>query len=103
MPVHLPPSSALFPYTTLFRSSRSRSPVRGAAPRPGPEPIRRGARTVPGRRTPPPDPSRTSPERFRTRWAEHTPELQSPRQLECRLLLEKQETALYTWKDLPVV
>src|SRR5437764_2479774 len=78
--IRLPPSSTLFPYTTLFRSpssvmkevrrsrtSSSRSPSAGPAldaPRPA-----EGERSE-----------------------EHTSELQSPMYLVCRLLLEKKKT-----------
>src|SRR5438132_5318277 len=67
--IRRPPRSTLFPYTTLFRSSRSRWRTRRAA---GPAPARR-----------------TSP---RTRRSEeHTSELQSHSDLVCRLLLEKKK------------
>src|SRR5437762_10765959 len=67
-----PPRSTLFPYTTLFRSSRSKSgpaPITPAATRPGSRPLRRHGRL--------------------RRSEEHTSELQSPMYLVCRLLLEK--------------
>src|SRR5438876_4232080 len=75
-----PPSSTLFPYTTLFRSRRRR-----ARPPPG-RPLP-GARAAPARarRTRPAPRSRSG----RTRSEEHTSELQSPVHLVCRLLLEK--------------
>src|SRR5690349_24220284 len=86
-----PPRSTLFPYTTLFRSClppgppqapsgtapRSPSPGRGPAP-PSPAP-RRG-----GPVAPPAAP----------RSEEHTSELQSRRDLVCRLLLEKKKNCL---------
>src|SRR6267378_490665 len=62
--IRRPPRSTLFPYTTLFRSHRSA----GGCTRPAPA----GA----GRRRP-------------ARSEEHTSELQSRRELVCRLLLEK--------------
>src|SRR5438876_5991170 len=65
--IRRPPRSTLFPYTTLFRSSTTRS-----------------ARTT-GRTSPPPTP------RCRARSEEHTSELQSPVHLVCRLLLEKKK------------
>src|SRR6267378_6843326 len=68
--IRRPPRSTLFPYTTLFRSS----------PRP-PRPSRCG-----GRR----------PSRVRSRRSEeHTSELQSRRDLVCRLLLEKKKKKKY--------
>src|SRR6266576_876201 len=65
--IRRPPRSTLFPYTTLFRStSRARCPA---------------AR--------PPAPSSSSTTRGRSE--EHTSELQSRRDLVCRLLLEKKK------------
>src|SRR6266496_5038472 len=62
--IRRPPRSTLFPYTTLFRSPRRRfRPFRWARPR-----------CRPGRRS-----------------EEHTSELQSRRDLVCRLLLEKKK------------
>src|SRR6266576_2688671 len=68
--IRRPPRSTLFPYTTLFRSSR-----RSAGP-----PARPAGRTAP---SPPP-----------RRSEEHTSELQSRRDLVCRLLLEKKKIAI---------
>src|SRR5690349_24216491 len=68
--IRRPPRSTLFPYTTLFRSRR-----RGTAPG-----RRHGSQ---GRR------ERPSPPRSRSE--EHTSELQSRRDLVCRLLLEKKK------------
>src|SRR5438309_3616504 len=70
--IRRPPRSTLFPYTTLFRStrpdcSRCRRRRPRAAPRPG--------RTVRGS----------------CRSEEHTSELQSQFHLVCRLLLEKKK------------
>src|SRR2546422_8342448 len=72
--IRRPPRSTLFPYTTLFRSPRSR-PRR---PRPRP-------RARPRRRSAPPPPSGGE------RSEEHTSELQSRLHLVCRLLLEKKK------------
>src|SRR5690349_23682010 len=76
--IRRPPRSTLFPYTTLFRSSGE--PVRGgaddhraAAPR--------GTDDVPRRVL----------RRRGLRSEEHTSELQSRRDLVCRLLLEKKK------------
>src|SRR5438874_4751118 len=66
--IRRPPRSTLFPYTTLFRSHASGSDHAGPGNR-GPE-----CRHVP-------DP----------RSEEHTSELQSRRDLVCRLLLEKKK------------
>src|SRR5581483_12423292 len=65
--IRLPTTSTLFPYTTLFRSCRTR----GSAPR-----RRRGHPTQPERAA---------------RSEEHTSELQSRQYLVCRLLLEKKK------------
>src|SRR5438874_5586671 len=72
--IRRPPRSTLFPYTTLFRSpglssARRREPGRG----------HRRAR------------SRASPGWRPLRSEEHTSELQSRRDLVCRLLLEKKK------------
>src|SRR5206468_10766922 len=64
-----PPVSTLFPYTTLFRSRRTR---------PGPHACAETSRQY-GRRT------------FSQRSEEHTSELQSRSDLVCRLLLEKKK------------
>src|SRR6266496_6083336 len=63
--IRRPPRSTLFPYTTLFRSTEGSPPgLRGGSP--------------------PRQPSRGRSE-------EHTSELQSRRDLVCRLLLEKKK------------
>src|SRR6202167_6444445 len=74
--IRRPPSSTLFPYTTLFRS---RSAKRLAS---GKSVYFRGAATAPIARKPP-----------ELRSAEHTSELQSPGDLVCRLLLAKNKTS----------
>src|SRR5256885_11847002 len=66
--IRRPPRSTLFPYTTLFRSSRRRGDRRDDV--------------VPA------DPSRRA---LDLRSEEHTSELQSPCNLVCRLLLEKKK------------
>src|SRR5207237_10718152 len=87
-----PPSSTLFPYTTLFRSMRHRPglPRRSPRNRPGSSASRRTASSPLAERTP-----------FDgKRSEEHTSELQSHLNLVCRLLLEKKknkrETNSYT-------
>src|SRR2546425_7238028 len=67
--IRRPPRSTLFPYTTLFRSSRAAS---------GPAPGRQSAAW----------------ERRTGRSEEHTSELQSLAYLVCRLLLEKKKNQL---------
>src|SRR5438876_8144098 len=89
-----PPTSTLFPYTTLFRSSlihftarvggpRWPFPVVGAAPVCGVH-VGDAAEEHVKRR-----PNRTSDATARSE--EHTSELQSPVHLVCRLLLEKKK------------
>src|SRR5690349_24180810 len=78
-----PPRSTLFPYTTLFRSYGRRQDVVGRGD---------GARTSRTRRAR----RRLVAERERLRSEEHTSELQSRRDLVCRLLLEKKKQK--TWQ-----
>src|SRR5205814_3118658 len=87
-----PPTSTLFPYTTLFRSGRGARPSRpiqlgggrqqGAPVREGPTHILRIGQLQAVRR-----------ERL-GRSEEHTSELQSLRHLVCRLLLEKKKNSV---------
>src|SRR5438445_4562869 len=71
-----PPTSTLFPYTTLFRSRVAHSPARGGT--------RRDAAAA--HRA-----ARSALRRARLRSEEHTSELQSCQYLVCRLLLEKKK------------
>src|SRR5690349_24003539 len=74
-----PPRSTLFPYTTLFRSRRLRcESAREAMPRDAAQRLR----VLHG----------TSRILLRPRSEEHTSELQSRRDLVCRLLLEKKKS-----------
>src|SRR5438874_7295365 len=80
--IRRPPRSTLFPYTTLFRSGR----------------LPRGGRAVDARRvfravvSLHPDLRGRRQSRYRQRRSEeHTSELQSRRDLVCRLLLEKKK------------
>src|SRR5437764_9872753 len=74
-----PPKSTLFPYTTLFRSTRAGT-VRPESRR--------------GRCSPPRTRKASSRSAGRSaRSEEHTSELQSPMYLVCRLLLEKKNVA----------
>src|SRR5947209_16649810 len=97
-----PPSSPLFPYTTLFRSVRQRDRATGLLGR-GPG---RGARALPAgaarryvtrRRLLAADSPRSDNPRSLGpappggRSEEHTSELQSRQYLVCRLLLEKKK------------
>src|SRR5690606_41261850 len=89
----LPPTSALFPYTTLFRSVFLVMML--------------GAAEAHQDRTPRPslvmEPFRGGKQRLRAlmiRSEEHTSELQSRENLVCRLLLEKKKTLRRTLIDL---
>src|SRR5690349_22439551 len=82
-----PPGSTLFPYTTLFRSSRVETE---AAPN-AEDRIQDRAHRV-RQRTAVLDRARI-PNRAAPRSEEHTSELQSRRDLVCRLLLEKKNNA----------
>src|SRR5207253_9003980 len=77
-----PPQSTLFPYTTLFRSSRR--PAGNQCDRPLPD-RRRPERSAPTGSRP------SAVAVFRLRSEEHTSELQSRGHLVCRLLLEKKK------------
>src|SRR5690242_21374256 len=83
-----PPSSTLFPYTTLFRSARGARAHRrrGASRRDRPP---RSARRQPRRRS---RASAGGSSAENPRSEEHTSELQSHVNLVCRLLLEKKNT-----------
>src|SRR5689334_23662219 len=72
--IRRPPRSTLFPYTTLFRSSRARRAPSGCA--------------APAARARGPAPPL---EQLARRSEEHTSELQSQFHLVCRLLLEKKK------------
>src|SRR5688500_19495615 len=91
----LPPSSPLFPYTTLFRSvhvhesERRGTTVLELTTAPGDmgKIIGRQGRTAAALRTL----VALTAEKHGTRSEEHTSELQSPCNLVCRLLLEKKK------------
>src|SRR6266496_6840243 len=74
--IRRPPRSTLFPYTTLFRSNRP-----GAAPE----------TSHPAHDVPPRGPADVLRRPGAVRSEEHTSELQSRRDLVCRLLLEKKK------------
>src|SRR5258705_5396288 len=78
--IRRPPRSTLFPYTTLFRSSRRRVVAAVLARQ---EPA--------GQWTPHQDAN--------VRSEEHTSELQSLRHIVCRLLLEKKKKAHATFRS----
>src|SRR3712207_7776861 len=81
--IRRPPRSALFPYTTLFRSS-DRFAWSGRA-RPAALSCGRERAKVPGA---------AATRREESRSEEHTSELQSRQYLVCRLLLEKKKPNL---------
>src|SRR5690348_18129919 len=92
LPLPRPPSSTLFPYTTLFRSidlyhheAQLRHALRvavgrGESPAPHAADLRSGVDVIH---------DRILPGRVHVRSEEHTSELQSPVHLVCRILLEK--------------
>src|SRR5690349_23156092 len=87
-----PPRSTLFPYTTLFRSvRRAFTHALGLAlfAEARPPRFRRGTRR--GARLPRAARVASRATAARTRSEEHTSELQSRRDLVCRLLLEKKK------------
>src|SRR5690625_6382222 len=78
-----PPTSPLFPYTTLFRSNSSSPDERNPDPLWSPIPRTAEVNTTAVH----PNPNHTRS----TRSEEHTSELQSRGHLVCRLLLEKKK------------
>src|SRR2546430_5750750 len=88
--IRRPPRSTLFPYTTLFRSLRRRSPDRRLVTNGDSSAVVRHAiSAVLAQLT------------SQTRSEEHTSELQSQSNLVCRLLLEKKKKAAGTMLILP--
>src|SRR5207244_4975903 len=96
-----PPRSRLFPYTTLFRSSRSKNACARKKSRTGPS--RNALRLIGSPRVTSrmssgsathAEPSWLLMCRSISRSEEHTSELQSPDHLVCRLLLEKKKLLL---------
>src|SRR2546430_5065992 len=83
--IRRPPRSTLFPYTTLFRSSRS---ARNSAEEARKILIGRGGVDASASRFP----QTGSLSTRMPRSEEHTSELQSQSNLVCRLLLEKKKT-----------
>src|SRR5438874_10047258 len=80
--IRRPPRSTLFPYTTLFRSFfDSRSPFVAR--------VEAHSERFAGRLAP--THGSTDPNSWESRSEEHTSELQSRRDLVCRLLLEKKK------------
>src|SRR5690349_22965096 len=92
-----PPRSTLFPYTTLFRSQKLLDRPRRRIPR---RRRRREVVVAPEAEDAERVPIADAPGRARlvvpVRSEEHTSELQSRRDLVCRLLLEKKKTTQQT-------
>src|SRR3712207_7481688 len=88
--IRRPPRSTLFPYTTLFRSSRRRGPSSTTPAR-----SERGVDDRSEDERAPGHPRRPQG-RLGQRSEEHTSELQSRQYLVCRLLLEKKQKQMST-------
>src|SRR5690349_23981115 len=90
--IRRPPRSTLFPYTTLFRSGGKATGRDLAQEREGHVQLRRGNRPARGAGGDFGREAREAPaQRLLGRSEEHTSELQSRRDLVCRLLLEKKK------------
>src|SRR5205085_11961279 len=87
-----PPTSTLFPYTTLFRSGGDRLPARARRRDPG-QRLGLAALLQPQRLH---HLARPLHRRLGARSEEHTSELQSQSNLVCRLLLEKKKINRHT-------
>src|SRR5690349_24154424 len=90
-----PPRSTLFPYTTLFRSPSDPVVVYTGPTKTGADLIAAVAADTASQTPPRSKKSRTAKGKHgaKTRSEEHTSELQSRRDLVCRLLLEKKNKA----------
>src|SRR5690349_24203031 len=93
-----PPRSTLFPYTTLFRSTPKRASRRARPMCPSASEFHWG-RTTTARPRPLARPTGGSPGAGNHRSEEHTSELQSRRDLVCRLLLEKKKKKKHNNKN----
>src|SRR5690606_39764903 len=92
LPARRPPSSTLFPYTTLFRSALRRQRARELAATPGAARPPAAARSSSARgaaRVPRPRPGPRGQTLAPLRSEEHTSELQSREKIVCRLQLEQ--------------
>src|SRR5438046_6941783 len=92
--IRRPPSSTLFPYTTLFRSRNRCRSARSSYPTPESDRRRHGARLSSSSRLRADTARRRDELESLAPWRseEHTSELQSLTNLVCRLLLEKKKT-----------
>src|SRR5947209_15532682 len=93
--IRRPPRSTLFPYTTLFRSSRPPCPRPGMERSDEPE----EKKSPQSHREHGEDIFFDSPRGGGGRSEEHTSELQSRQYLVCRLLLEKKKKQQNTKRD----
>src|SRR5258708_27022282 len=91
--IRRPPRSTLFPYTTLFRSTKTCKAVGGMPCISKPV---RAMRAIWGSSLARLPNCAHSPDGLGNRSEEHTSELQSPDHLVCRLLLEKKKTRVDT-------
>src|SRR2546422_8256674 len=90
--IRRPPRSTLFPYTTLFRSSRMARRIRLEPSRLHEQNLQPSALPI-GPITQVGPMGRADGWRFCSRSEEHTSELQSRLHLVCRLLLEKKKSS----------
>src|SRR3712207_8308896 len=90
--IRRPPRSALFPYTTLFRSHRQSLDRDGGVA--GSRPGRQLERIGPVDRAVGPDIEERAAAQLGRRSEEHTSELQSRQYLACRLLLAKKNSRI---------
>src|SRR5947209_9096379 len=90
--IRRPPTSTLFPYTTLFRSVMHSMDVHASGKQVGIARQPHGCKKSPIAAAPQTDASRVHlPQVAKIRSEEHTSELQSRQYLVCRLLLEKKK------------
>src|SRR5690349_22199944 len=99
--IRRPPKSTLFPYTTLFRSRIDE--MAGAVSSATTSKVRKGIRFPYSASSRLSNTASASPRYARSE--EHTSELQSRRDLVCRLLLEKKKNnhCTYTYKSLTLL
>src|SRR5438874_9601681 len=88
--IRLPPRSTLFPYTTLFRSEQTLAQLSRDPGLPERAQIERPFKN-------------TMDALWQIRSEEHTSELQSRRDLVCRLLLEKKKTQIAKLPTITVI
>src|SRR5260370_5612629 len=99
--IRRPPRSTLFPYTTLFRSTRPGTSTPRSSWPPAHSGYGAAAWSAPpaSSSTAPSFPGPASPDRT-ARSEEHTSELQSHLNLVCRLLLEKKKIYLQSYYEV---